>query len=383
MQKSDLAFIFKSILIWRLALIAAVFFAVKFMPLQKDFLGGGMSNYLASPLLWSLANFDGEHYLAIARQGYLPLTYFFFPLYPLLIKFISVIFGKDLFAYLISGLFVSHVSLFLGAIGFYKLVSLDHGPKISKLAFILLMLFPTSFYFGSVYTESLFFTLSVWSFFFARKRKWLLAGILGAFAGATRIVGLALIAGLLVEWWEYSKTIKDKEKILLSLACVLLSFLGIGSYIYYLYVRTGDPINFLTTASIFGSQRSSSLILLPQVFYRYFFKILPSLDYSNFFSFSIPLFELATALIFIFVSILSFFKLRISYSTYLLLGFLIPTFSGSFSSLPRYVLVLFPAFILGGIYLSRIGRWHYPIFILLAMGLLICISLFSRGYWIS
>ncbi len=383
MQKSDLSFIFKSFLVWKVGLIIAVFFAIKFIPLQKDFLGGGMANYLTNPFLWSWANFDGEHYLAIAREGYLPLTYFFFPLYPIVIRFFSLIFGQSILNYLISGLFVSHVSLFLGMIGFYKLTGLDYRSSVSKLAIILLLIFPTSFYFGSLYTESIFFALSVWSFFFARKRKWLIAGVLAGFAGATRIIGLALIAGLLVEWWNYSKADKDKKKAITSLSSILVSFLGIGSYLYYIYARTGDPFNFLTTVGIFGSQRSSSLILLPQVFYRYIFKVLPSLDYASFFSFFIPWLEFVTALIFTFISILSFFKLRLSYSIYLLLGFLIPTLSGSFSSLPRYVLVLFPAFILGAVYLNGVRKWRYLSITLMLISLFICTALFVRGFWVS
>ncbi len=342
-----------------------------------------MSNYLSNPYFWSWSNFDGEHYLAIAREGYLPLTYFFFPLYPFLTKLFSVIFGKSLLSYLLSGLFVSHASLILGMMGLYKLMSLDYKEKIIRLTLILLILFPTSFYFGSVYTESLFFALAVWSFFFARKRKWLIAGTLGVFAAATRIIGLALIAGLLIEWWQYARTIKNRGKILASLICVLAAFLGIGIYLYYVYLKTGDPLNFLTTVSIFGTQRSANLITLPQVFYRYLFKILPSLNYANFVGFFVPWLEFVTAFIFTLASIASFVKLRFSYSVFLLFGFLIPTFSGSFSSLPRYVLVLFPAFILGGIYLNKIGRWRHLILLLLVTGLFICTALFARGYWVS
>ncbi len=383
MKKPEFIFLFKSFSLWRIFLIFFAILAVKFIPLQRNFLGGGMANYLSSPLLWSLSNFDGEHYLAIAHEGYRPLTYFFFPMYPLLINLISGIFGKSVISYLISGIFVSHASLLIGMIGFYKLMGLDYERKISKLGLILLFLFPTSFYFGSVYTESLFFAFSVWSFFAARKRNWVAAGILGAFATATRVIGLAVVVGLFIEWWQYMRTTQDRRKIFLPLISVLISFLGIGIYLYYLYIRTGDPFNFLTTVNIFGSQRSASLILLPQVFYRYIFKILPSLNYTNFIVYFTPWLEFIIALLFTSLAIFSFFKLRLSYSIYLLLGFLIPAFSGSFSSLPRYVLVLFPAFILGGIYLNKIGRWQYLIFVVLGITLFICTSFFARGNWIS
>lgn len=383
MKRPELNFILKSFVGWRIALFGILFLAIKVIPLQKDFLGGGMAHYLLNPFLWSWANFDGEHYLAIAKDGYLPLTYFFFPLYPILIRFITSFFGNDIFNYLISGLFISHLGFLIGLLGLYKLIKLDYEDKISKLSLILIIIFPTSFYFGSVYTESIFFALVVWSFFFARKRNWLIAGIIAAFATATRIVGLALVLALLVEWWQYSKETRNKFKTLLSLASVLLSFLGIGLYLYFLYLKTGDPVNFLNSVSVFGPQRSSDFILLPQVFYRYIFKILPNLDYSNLIGFFTPSLEFIVGLLFTCLAIMSFFRLRLSYSIYLILGFLIPTLSGSFSSIPRYVLVLFPGFILGALYLVNHRAIKNIVFLILVILLIICTSLFTRGFWIS
>ena len=104
MQKNDYLFIIKSFLGWRLLLFLVLFFAFKYVPLQKDFLGGGLFNYLSNPHLWALANFDGEHYLSIAQNGYLPLTYAFFPVYPYLIKLFAETFGHTLINYLFSGL---------------------------------------------------------------------------------------------------------------------------------------------------------------------------------------------------------------------------------------------------------------------------------------
>lgn len=384
MKKSDLIFILKSIVTWKLVLIFVTLFAIRFIPLQKNFLGGGVENYLSNPIIWSWANFDGEHYLSIVQEGYRPLSYFFFPLYPILIRFFSLILGKSVFSYLVSGLLLSHIFLFLGMVGFYKLMSLDYQERAVKYAMILLILFPTSFYFGSVYTESLFFALTVWSFFFARKRNWIMAGILSALAGATRIVGLALFFGLLIEWWQYSRTIKDKAKTYSSLICVLLSFLGIGSYLFFLYLKTGNPLIFLTTVDVFGPQRSSHLIILPQVFYRYIFKILPNLNYSYFFGVFTTLFEFATSILFLILSVMAPFKLRLGYVFFLLLGYLIPTLSGSFSSLPRYVLVLFPGFILMSTYFDKVSKpFKIAIYCVLFACLTISTALFVRGYWLS
>lgn len=380
MKEKDITYILKLFFSWRILVFVFIFLAIKFIPLQKDFLGGGMGNYVSNPVLWSLANFDGEHYLSIAQKGYEPLTYFFFPLYPLLVKALAIFSSKSLFGYLISGIFISNLSFLIALLGLYKLVSIDQKDKISKLTILLLILFPTSFFFGSFYTESLFLALVVWSFYFARKEKWVLAGILAGLSTATRIIGLALVIALLVEYFTKNKKKLFKKELLL----FPLSILGILLYMYFLKTKTGDPFEFFNTVSIFGEQRSTGFILFPQVFYRYIFKILPNLNYSYFPSVFVSWLEFLTAFIFLLFSVLSFFKLRLSYAVYLSLGFIIPAFSGSFSSLPRYALVLFPGFILSAIYIKKAPRLVQILsFSILFVVLGIATAMFSRGFWIS
>src|SRR3989344_63497 len=129
--------------------------------------------------LTSFANFDGAHYLLIAKNGYTTYQQAFFPLYPLLIRWLSPIFSNNL---LLTGLIISNFSFLLGLIIFSKYLKvilgrsetttpeslLDSGRPRSSLArmtqrslviwlIIFLLTFPTSFFFGSIYTEGLFF----------------------------------------------------------------------------------------------------------------------------------------------------------------------------------------------------------------------------------
>lgn len=380
MKRSEIYFVFKVFAIWLIVLFAVIFFAPKFFVLQNNFIGGGIRNYLANPFLWAWSNFDGEHYLAIAQNGYQPLTYFFFPLYPILIKYLSLPFGNSLYVLVKSGILISLLSFFAGLCGLYKLAKMDFNEFVSRYSVILILLFPTSFFFGSVYTESLFFALTVWCFYFARKQNWLIAGILGAFITATRIVGLAVVAAVVVEAVEFYR---KGKKIPLKVFVLGLSFLGLGIYILYLWHVTGDPLNFLHTVGIFGAQRSSSFVILPQVFYRYIFKILPGLNYQYFPVVFSTWLEFALSLLFLGLSVFSFVKLRLSYSVYLALGYIIPTLSGSFSSMPRYLLVLFPAFILMSVILSKNKRFLIAFSVASFILLLISFAFFARGYWIS
>ncbi len=146
-------------LIWKILLIIVLLFAINFVPLgYKDrFLGGGAINYHLAPEVFAWANFDGEHYLSIAIIGYKGLEQAFFPAYPKLIGFLASPFYADFFSALLSttlvGLILSNLFLLLALVILWDLVRLDYSKKIAHLTIILLLLFPTSFYFGSLYNE--------------------------------------------------------------------------------------------------------------------------------------------------------------------------------------------------------------------------------------
>lgn len=337
-----------------------------------------MQNYLKYPWLFAWLNFDGEHYLSIAQEGYQPLTYFFFPAYPVVTRLMGWLFGGEQISFAVSGLIISNVSFIVALMGLWKLAKEDFSEKIAKYTVVSLLVFPVSFYFGSFYTESLYLMLTVWSFYLIRRNRWFYGGVLGAGASATRIIGIALVPAYLTEY------ARIKNKKLIKFACILIIFLGLAGYMLYLKLQTGDPLNFLNTVGIFGGQRSSTLILLPQVFYRYFFKILPNLSFSYFPVVFSAFLEITTAIVFLALSVWAFFRLRFSYAVYLVLGYLIPILSGSFSSLPRYVIVLFPAFILIALWVSKLpGYVKLAFFTILFVLSAIALSLFSRGYWIA
>src|SRR3972149_7992447 len=268
MKREDTKFVLASFLTWRVFLLLFVVLGTALFSLQSNVLGGGLENYLKNPYFWGFINFDGEHYLSIALQGYQPLTYFYFPLYPLITKLLANLLGGGLIKMATSGLLVSNISFIVALFGLWKLLRLDFKRNISQLTVILLLLFPTSFYFVSYYTEGLTLALIVLSFYFLRKRNWIIAGLLGGVATATRITALALLPAFLYEIWVYRK--ENKENLILPVLSLLLIPMGLGIYMYYLYRATGDPLEFFNTISIFGAQRSTNLILLPQVFYRYF-----------------------------------------------------------------------------------------------------------------
>jgi Gpi18-like mannosyltransferase len=367
---------------WKIFIFLVVSFSISTVKLRYDFLGGGLLNYLINPYIFSHANFDGEHYISIAREGYRDLTYFFFPLYPLLISGFSKFSEGDYLGYLYSGVVVSNITFILGLIGFKKIIELDFSNTISRLAILLLLFYPTSFYFGNVYTESLSFALLIWSFFLFRKEKYFFSGILGILSSLCRIVGVALIPAFIIEILIIY--VKTRKVVFRSLFPMLSPLFGIGSYMTYLYYKTGNPLEFFSSITIFGEQRSTSLVLFPQVFYRYLFKVIPNIPFSYLPGIFTVLLEISTALFFILVIFFLFRKKMYSYAVFSLAVYTISTLSGSFSSFPRYSLMIFPVFILTANYLSKTDRiYKSALFLLMFVVYIFSLSLFSRGWWIS
>lgn len=377
--------IFRILLIfltWRVVLVVITLLAIQFVPLgYKDrFLGGGPINYQVSPQLFSWANFDGEHYLSIAIFGYKNLEQAFFPIYPLLISFFSRPFSSDLISSLVNstmvGLIISNASLVLALIFLFELIKIDYPQKIAYLTLILILIFPTSFYFGAVYNESLFLLLSVLSFYSARKGNWLAAGIFGMIASATRVFGILLLPALLIEAWQQKVTFSK-------MLWIFLIPLGLGAYMWYLNSTAGDPLAFYSFQRLVGEQHQPGITLLPQVYFRYL-KMLATVSLQN------PIFqtivlEFFVGLTFFLLPIYGYFKkIRLSYLVYAMFGFLAPTIQGSFSSTPRYVIILFPAFLAMALWFNSLSKlFKAVVFVLSLLLLAVEASLFLRGYWIA
>ena len=389
MKKTILTVFISGKLLTLLGLIAGMIL----LPLQKGFLGGGLDNYQTNPYLWSWANFDGEHYLLIAQRSYVEFEQAFFPLFPLLLKTISSLTSMPL---IFAGLTISHLAFLLALIIFYKLLKIDYTSKQSLWVIIFLVFFPTAYYFGSVYTESLFLLLTICSFYFYRKNNFFLAGVFGFFASLCKFVGVFLFPAILIELFLNVKSQKSKKGVgllviflsrlrdmssqKLKFLWLLLIPLGTLTYMFYLANVYGDPLFFIHAQSAFGANRSGdSLVLLPQVFFRYL-KIVTMSSFT--YQYIIAVLELAATVFFLLLSFLSFKKLRFSYALFAVCSLILPTLTGSLSSMPRYVLTIFPLFIPLNLCLKKDIVRYIMLFVFVAL-LLGLASLFTRGYWVS
>lgn len=371
-------FIVWTLIFWQLIVIATTLISVRYLPLRDKFFGGmelagvlDPNPFLRNPVLYSRANFDGISYINIARGTRIGVSQqAYFPLYTILISIFGPVFKNHNFA----GVFISLVSFVIGIFIFKKLISLDYSEAVSRWVYLSLLFFPTSFYFGSIYTEGLFFLLAVLTFYFARTGRWWLAGLVGALASYTRITGIILFPALLIESLYHSQFKKSLP--------ILLIPLGLTLFMWQSFRSAGDPLAFLHVQSIFAQGRSDNLILIPQVFWRYL-KIFLSFNSADPLFYTILL-EFLTSVVFFLLSLFSFFRLRLSYSIYNILCFILPTLTGTFTSMPRYVLECFPAFLLIGLLLSKTRPVYRYVYLSVSILLgIFYLSLFVRGFWVS
>lgn len=369
--------IIKLFFIWRILLIAVLLLAIELIPpFSTNYLGGGQIDYFKFPYLFSWANFDGEHYLSIGYVGYKGVEQAFFPVYPILMRILSVPFSIDRFWLTITGIVISNVSFFLSLIYLWKLIKLDYSEKIAWWTILILITFPTSFYFASVYTESLFLLLTVLSFYYIRKNNLRLVSFFGILTTATRVFGILILPSLVIEAWQ-QKRLKQ------NLFWLGLIPLGLLSYLIYQWITIGDPLAFYHMQTGVGQQHQLGIVTLPQVFFRYL-KILVTIPFNSLTYLTVAT-EFLSALFCLALIIYGYLKkIRISYLVYVILSFILASITGSFTSLPRYFLVFFPLFLVLAIFLNNSPRFfRYTYIALSTLILVIEAALFFRGYWVA
>ncbi len=171
--------------------------------------------YLLDPFLNEHVSWDSEFYLGIADAGYdnaqirsipgpdgrpLSLSYAFFPLYGWLARLLAMplaLLGLGRIATLtLAALILSLLGTLGGMLALYDLARGWLGEDGGLRAAWYMLIFPTAFFFGQVYTEGLFVGLAFGALAMMRREKWAWAALLSALAVWTRAVGIALAVPL-------------------------------------------------------------------------------------------------------------------------------------------------------------------------------------------
>jgi hypothetical protein len=326
----------------------------------------------SNPLLAVWGHWDAVHYLDIATVGYHGTDVAFFPLYPFLIKLVGGVLGN----HVIAGLLISNAAFFFSMLYFYKLVEHQSNRVVAHRATFYLAIFPTAVFFSAVYTESLFFCLSVASFYYIREKRWLTAGIVGFFASLSRVEGVLLVIPFAIEFFSIGPAaLRELRTWLRGIVGVTLIPAGIAVYMAYLWVLTGDPLDFSHVQSHWGRHLAP-----PWVAFEHTIKLIAAahaeLTIAN------QMLELGFTVLMLVVLVLGWRTLRPSYLAYMAVSILVPMSTSSLMSMPRFALVLFPMFVMFGIWGKRAAFNNaYVAFSLPLLGLFTV--LFADWYWVA
>lgn len=213
---------------------------------------GYFGNLLAAPF----ARWDSVWYLAIAHGGYdhEAARTAFFPLYPLVLRGVGVVIGSDL----VAGVLVSLAAFAVALVLLYRLVEIDLGGEVARVTVLLVAFCPMSYFFSAVYSEALFFALSLGCVLQARRGRWAAAGVFGALAAAARNSGVALIVPVVLLFlygpradreprpWPLAggrlRAFVPRYRPTPALAWALLIPAGLGAYVLVLALTTGHGL---------------------------------------------------------------------------------------------------------------------------------------------
>jgi len=329
----------------RLALVVIGLTARRLVPgpvVHPQPLGIGTS-YSSHGFLDLWGQWDTSWYLSIAEHGYrsAPLqgpfaNYAFFPLYPLLARWVGWLVGGPF----IGGLVVSNIAFLLACLFLYLLVALDADAGTARRTVRYLFAAPAAFLFSAMLTESTFLALSVMCFYFARTKRWWAVGLLGFLLALSRPPSALVVVPLL---WMYGKekgfSVKRLRPDILWLALLpagLCVFMAVNEAV------TGDAMAFTRIqVTAWGHRLQNPTASLWR-----------NLSSDN----SVWRFNAWYMLVFVLLTVAFIRRLGTTYLLFVLIIVLPPMSYGVWYSMVRYTLVAFPLYMVGA--RATAGRPH-------------------------
>lgn len=375
---------------WRILLLLVPFLAAMVLDSSRrtatsPFIIGnyytGTLDFWTDRFLAAWGRWDGEWYLQIVNYGYTPpnAAPAFLPLYPLLVKLVGLVFWNN---YMLAGVLVSSICSLLVFVLLYNLTGRDFkGKGVARLTLISFSIFPTVFFLAAIYTEALFMALSIAAFFCARhlrntQLKWWVVGLLAALAALTRNVGILLVLPLVWEWWEQNHRpgylFKFNPGRLGGLVGLIsLPILALVSWLDATWFVLGDPLLFMKSQSSWYWSRGSAMPW--QTSWNNFVSLfsLATFSESNLINFA----SLVIWAVLFGAGCWLVYRKRypVSYMIFMFVAFIpgmcAPRADQPLFALPRYLLVLFPAYQIIALILPQ-SRW-----LKIGLGLVSCAGL--------
>ena len=334
----------------------------------------------AFPLVGVWQRWDACWYTKIATYGYESNenSVNFWPLFPLLTGLV----GRLLLgAMALGGLVVASLAYIVAMTGLRRLVAFDFDDRTALTTIVAISIFPTAFFFFAPFTESLFLATAVWAILGARRRWWAVAAIAGLLASLTRIQGVFLVLPLGWEalmWWRDAgwrirhRPLPPAGMILRPAVAVLAPAVGFAGFLVFSSTVAGQTP--LDTQEVWGGKNFHPPWEVVEASWRWAVERHDPLQALN----------MICLVFFALVTLVGLRRVPVAYSLFaipqiILVGSRIqPT---PLTSTARYLLVVFPVFVLLALAPGRWPRFAWAVGS--AMFLALLLAMFLRGEYVA
>ncbi len=350
-------------------IIWPVFLSTRLGVLVVGFLGVALIGYAPNTPPWRVyaneflnlpARWDTGWYLGIALDGYqweasrgsTQQNIAFFPLFPMLMRYSSLFFARQLTW---VGVLISFVSFFFALRYVFRFTRAHVGEPSAAATVGLLATYPFALFYSTAYTEALFLLTSVAAcYHFERDERWK-AAVWGIAAGLTRPNGclLSIVLSLLAfrKYWDT----RDRRSFFLQVAVAAAPGVGMLLYSTFIYSLTGNALQWAEQNAAWGrvyrgvDALVDERIAFVQQYGLYDYASTRTLDLIY-----------SLALIFMLVSVWPVYRrLGVPYAALILLNVLPPLVMGGLLSMGRVTAVVFPTFVWLGAAVPERHRWGW------------------------
>jgi len=265
----------KLLLLFLFTRILLTFTGTYFRNFYKDVGVSNIVQYSNIEVLNSWGYWDTIWYLDIVNNGYTfevlsksgwegQSSYNFFPLYPLSVKLVSFVLTDPL----LSGILTSNVSFVISLYLLYSIVKESHNEKLALRSVRYMILFPTSYIFSAMLSESLFLLFLLASYRCLQKKNWPLFGLSGLGIALTRVNGIAILLPLFVEYFYHKKyQIKNiKLKEIVWFLFIPIGFLAFGVFVW---IHTNNSLAFITIREAWGSHLTNPIVYIVKLLLKW------------------------------------------------------------------------------------------------------------------
>ncbi len=231
-------------------------------------------------------------------------------------------------------------------------------------------MFPTSFYFGAGYSESLALIFVVAAIWALRRHYWWLAGLAGGFLSLTRVPGVFIAPVLALSYLQHCRW--RWRAVRPAFLAVLLPPLGLALFMLFQWRRFDTPFAFLIAQKDWDNYLSPPWVMPSQLLIR----LRTSFDWP------ITLFQIVVWITFIGLTLYAAVRLPLAYGLTAVLLIVPPYLSSWFRSLPRHILIVFPCFVAMALLTEQTWIRRLLIAVMLVL-LAIGTMLYVNGFWVA